>query len=176
MGTLTPPTPTSLPSGVVPEGLGGGGVRANQSGYRPVSGRGLRSGPVHRRTARKNSGIAHPRRPTWAARQSKVGNRRGPDQRGASTLEAGEVRHGGGHRIRLRRRHGSRNEVKRCFTYLQKRAWVGSGHSFSSVPFRKSGLTNRLVSGLLVKRIFLASHSSLPGTCSEMATSASHSA
>jgi hypothetical protein len=52
----------------------------------------------------------------------------------------------------------------------------GLGYIFSSHPLRNTGLTNLLASALLVKRRFLLSQSSFPGTCKAMAVRASHSA
>jgi hypothetical protein len=50
------------------------------------------------------------------------------------------------------------------------------GYSFNSQPGRNTGFTYRFASGLLVKRRFFASYSSLPGTRNAIAAGASHSA
>src|SRR5450756_1131939 len=48
-------------------------------------------------------------------------------------------------------------------------------YSFCSHPLRRTGRNSLLASSLLVNRMFFASHSSLPGTRSAIAPSASHS-
>ena len=72
----------------------------------------------------------------------------------------------------------SRQDARGITPVWRPLGWIRPGaiQSFSSQPSRKRGRTHRSASGLLGMRRFLASHSSLPGTCRAMATSASHSA
>src|SRR5678815_289868 len=77
--------------------------------------------------------------------------------------------------------HVNRSRVPRILPVshgpLQSRDHKEEGaYSFKSQPSRNAGFTYLFASGLFVKRRFLASHSSLPGTRNAITASASHSA